>query len=228
MGVSDNVETVRLPNPATNAYALYDLAGAWTAATCPHCGGNQALLVGRAGARTGWFRCVTCLKGFVRNEQTISPSARPLRTPDKLPDGDLAVWEEVRICLGSGAYMAAVMLCRKLLLHIAVAAGLPEENEKGRGPGFAECVTHLATAGVITQQMLEWVEPIKDIGNEATHKIVVVTKEQAEQVATFTLQLLVLAYELRMTPVDEAAEPVEPVEPPSTTSAPQLHVGPPK
>ncbi|WGY03717.1 DUF4145 domain-containing protein [Nocardioides sp. QY071] len=158
-----------------------------------------------------WMRCVTCLRGFVRNGSTISPATRPKRTPSNLPADDALVWEEVRTCLGAGAYMAAVMLCRKLLLHIAVENGLPEENVKGFGPGFKQCVQHLETAGVITKQMLDWVEPIKDIGNTATHKIKAITQAEAEQVATFTEQLLVLAYELRAaTPVSPARDDDEP------------------
>lgn len=212
VGVSTGVHTLKVQKPGTNTVAMFDLNTAWASVTCPHCTGNQALRVARSEDDIAWFRCVTCLGGFVSNQGTISPSTRPLRTPDKLPPGDLAVWEEVRTCLGSGAYMAAVMLCRKLLLHLAVENGLESENAKGHAPGFAECVKHLQKAGVITQQMLEWVEPIKDVGNTANHKIATVSQDQAEQVATFTLQLLVLAYELRMTP----AAPPAPQDPGTT------------
>jgi hypothetical protein len=199
MGVSDGVSTVKLLNASRNGAAVYELKDAWVAIDCPHCGGVQALKIGQ-GPNTVWLRCATCEKGYVKNGGEVAPAALPMRTPDKLPSEDRAVWHEVRTCLGSGAHMAAVMLCRKLLLHLAVENGLEPENTKGHAPGFAECVKHLQKAGVITQQMLEWVEPIKDVGNTANHKIATVTKEQAEQVASFTLQLLVLAYELRMTP----------------------------
>lgn len=207
MGASDEIETLLLPNTATGrGVSGFPLNDAWIAVECPFCGGGQALQVGRYSYVTTWLRCVTCLHGFVVNDNVISPPTKPLRTPDKLPPADAAVWEEVRVCLGAGAYMAAVMLCRKLLLHIAVDKGLAPENDKGRGPGFAECVTHLQEVGTITGPMLDWVEPIKDIGNEATHKIVTVTQAEATEVATFTLQLLVLAYEMRRTPVAEAEE----------------------
>lgn len=195
--VTTGLKTVR--TWASGSPQIYDVEQAWYQSECPHCGGGQALMVAQSG-NAHWLRCVTCLQGAVRNGPKVSPSALPLRTPEKLPPGDAAVWEEVRLCLGAGANLAAVMLCRKLLLHIAVANGLAPENDKGRSPGFAECVEHLQRRGVITAQMRDWVEPIKDVGNTANHSIVTVTATEAEQVATFTLQLLVLAYELRMTP----------------------------
>jgi hypothetical protein len=195
---SNNVKAL---HQGTNTY--FDINSAWAESPCPHCGGGQALrvaFVDASGLPVEWFRCVTCLRGAVSNYGVISPSTRPKRTPDNLPEADALVWEEVRTCLGSGAFMAAVMLCRKLLLHIAVENGLPESNDKGFGPGFKECVVHLESVGVITKQMLAWVEPIKDVGNTATHKIAAITEEEAYQVATFTEQLLVLAYELQVGP----------------------------
>lgn len=177
----------------------FELRNAWTDSPCPSCGGTQALIVASAGLRR-WLRCVTCLEGAVDNAGTISPYALPMRDVDNLPKNDALVWKEARTCLGAGAYMAAVMMCRKLLLHIAVENGLPPESDKGRSPGFKECVQHLESSGVITARMLKWVEPIKDVGNSANHEIKTVTKDEAEKVARFTEQLLVIAYELQADP----------------------------
>lgn len=44
--------------------------------------------------------------------------------------------------------------------------------------------------------MKAWVDRIKEIGNDANHTLVPITKEQAFDVATFMEQLLILAYEL--------------------------------
>lgn len=209
MGATDGLTTFLQANRATGrGYASFDLNEAWVSADCPRCNGVQALKVGQA-LDTVWLRCATCELGFVKNGDTTAPTSLPLRTPRHLPPEDQAVWEEVRQCLGSGAHMAAVMLCRKLLLHLAVAKGLPPENNKGHSPGFEECVKHLQSTGTITQPMLEWVKPIKDIGNTANHKIRAVTLEEATDVANFTHQLLVLAYEMRRTPVPAAEGPAE-------------------
>lgn len=175
----------------------------WVDARCPHCGAQHLLIVARAQRsdgssvwRTDWLRCSACLRGSVTDDGTTYPSLKPLREPRGLPDLDSAIWEETRNCLGVGANAAAVMLCRKLLFHIAVAHGLPAKGPKDRAPSFVEAVDHLESQGVITKKMRPWVDRIKDVGNDANHELSPITAEAALDVATFTQQLLVLAYEL--------------------------------
>jgi hypothetical protein len=91
---------------------------------------------------------------------------------------------------------AAVMLCRKLLFHVAVAHGLPPKNDKDRAPTYAEAVDHLEEQGLVTRKMRPWIERIKDVGNDANHELSPIEPGVALDVATFTEQLLVLAYEL--------------------------------
>jgi len=143
-----------------------------------------------------WLRCISCFRGHVDNDGTISPGVRPLDTPDVLSGDDLAAWDEALGCLSVGANTAAVMMCRKLLFHIAVTHGLPEKDGSGRAPNFAKALRHLEDEGVITKHMRPWVDKIKDVGNEANHEIPRTSAEDAMAVAKFTRQLLMLAYEL--------------------------------
>ncbi len=193
MGVTDSLVTVRA---RAGAHAFKELDSSWVSSSCPFCGGNQALVVATAGP-TAWLRCVTCLEGHIARGGEVRPAPKPLRDPANLPPADAALWAEVRTTLGAGAYMATVMLCRKLLLHIAVAHELPPEDDRGRAPAFAACVKHLVAEGVITKPMLRWVDQIKDVGNAASHQIEPISEQDATRVATFTLQLLVLAYEVQ-------------------------------
>lgn len=71
-----------------------------------------------------WMRCVNCSVGVVENEGVNSPAPKPLTVPLGLSGDELAAWTEVRECLAVGANTAAVMMCRKLLLHVAVSNGL--------------------------------------------------------------------------------------------------------
>ena len=89
------------------------------------------------------------------------------------------------------------MLCRKLLLHIAVEKGLPAKDKRNRAPSYMDAVKHLELVGVITADMRDWVDEIKDIGNDANHELTPIAEAQARDVATFTEQLLILAYEMR-------------------------------
>ncbi|GAA1478131.1 hypothetical protein GCM10009623_25770 [Nocardioides aestuarii] len=124
------------------------------------------------------------------------PRRKPLREPLGLPTEDAAIWDEARTCLGVGASAAAVMLCRKLLSHIAVSNGLPAKDKNDRAPTFMAAVDHLEAEGIFTKRMRPWVDRIKDVGNEANHELQPVAAADALDVATFTEQLLVLAYEL--------------------------------
>lgn len=145
---------------------------------------------------TRWLRCVSCSSGHVDNSGVISPSTKPLSVPAGIPPVELAAWKEVRECLGIGAYTSAVMMCRKLLFHIAVSHALPEKNEQGRAPTYSEAVQHLEKTELITKKMLPWVERIKEYGNDANHEIIPMTIIEAKDAAIFTEQLLKLAYEM--------------------------------
>ncbi|MEU0545673.1 DUF4145 domain-containing protein [Nocardia sp. NPDC005978] len=172
----------------------------WALMECSYCGGTQALVVGYVMdslmPMTTWYRCVNCLRGSVVNDGTQSPGIKPLSTPARMPETDTAVWEEARACLAVGAYTAAVMICRKLLMHVAVAHDLPAKNEKGRAPTFVAALDHLQEEGIVTRPMRKWIDRVKEVGNEANHELTPTTKEQAMDIASFTHQLLRLAYEI--------------------------------
>jgi len=107
--------------------------------------------------------------------------------------------------LSVGASTAAVMLCRKLLVHVAVGQGLAEQNDKGRSPTFASAVEYLQDEGIITKRMRPWVDRIREVGNEANHEIPSISAEVALDIATFTEQLLRLTYEMDALMEDPAA-----------------------
>ena len=85
-----------------------------------------------------WLRCARCLNPAVSSLGVTTPGARPFSVPEGLPPEEDGIWEEVRGCLSVGAYTAAVTMCRKLLLHLAVANKLSPKNAKGHAPSFLE------------------------------------------------------------------------------------------
>lgn len=170
----------------------------WTTQICGLCGGPSRMLVVALAQSSGtkWIRCLTCYSGYVINIDAISPSVKPLSTPMGVTGVELDAWTEVRECLGVGSYTAAVMMCRKLLFHIAVANGLPATDDKDRAPTFSQAVEHLVAEGLVSARMRPWVEQIKKVGNDANHVIVPMHKDIAMDIATFTEQLLKLTYEM--------------------------------
>lgn len=207
-GLTSQMQTIDTGRPHGATYPA-TAARAWEVRICPHCGAAQMLVIAIAVEQQNsstpelvergprWYLCSSCRQPSVLVDGVIQPSSRPLRTPKGLPTTDRAIWEEARSCLGVHAYSATVMLCRKLLLHVAVEKGLPPKNKQNRAPSYMDAVRHLESSGVITADMREWVDQIKSIGNDANHELTPIAESQANDVATFTEQLLILAYEMR-------------------------------
>ncbi|MHC4573357.1 MAG: DUF4145 domain-containing protein [Planctomycetota bacterium] len=123
---------------------------------------------------------------FYENKQYPSP---PFGDHiEGLPDDVSGLYQEVRDCTSVNALTAAVMVCRKLLMHIAVDKGAD------KGKYFQEYVDCLA-AQYITPANIAWVDKIRDVGNAANHEIPSITREDAEQIITFTGMLLRLVYD---------------------------------
>ncbi|HSX06721.1 MAG TPA: DUF4145 domain-containing protein [Candidatus Saccharimonadia bacterium] len=106
-------------------------------------------------------------------------------------DDDLveALYNEARACTATSSYTAAVMCCRKLLMHIAVSLGA-EENKK-----FYFYVDYLADNNYIPPGAKAWVTQIKDKGNEANHEIKLMSQDDAEELISFSEMLLKVIYE---------------------------------
>jgi hypothetical protein len=162
---------------------------------CWSCGATQMAQLAFTSSER-WLRCVNCKSASVENDGSLAPAALPLSMPGGVEGREAEVWQEARSCLSVGAHMAAVMLCRKILLHVAVGHGLAAEDEKGRTPTFDTAVKHLREVGVITAKMTPWVDRIREIGNDANHQLGAISPAQALDVAKFTEQLLRLAYEM--------------------------------
>jgi hypothetical protein len=87
------------------------------------------------------------------------------------------------------AFTAAVLACRKLLMHIAVDKGASE------GKPFIEYVEYLSNKGYVPPNGKVWVDHIRGKGNEANHEIKIMTKEDALDLVTFIEMLLKFIYE---------------------------------
>lgn len=99
------------------------------------------------------------------------------------------LYEEARGCATANHHTAAVMLCRKILMHTAVTqrakAGLP----------FIDYVNFLVDAGYVPPNGKHWVDHIRKKGNEANHEIVIMQQQEAKDLIIFTEMLLRFIYE---------------------------------
>ncbi len=170
-------------------------SSAWYGMQCGHCGnrvsGAVVAWINRHDTvMVRWLRCTICHLGSVENNFVISPPTAGGEPVEGLPDDVGRAYAEARACLTVGAYTACELMCRKILMHVAVAKGAEE------GESFADYVTYIQGEGYITPPMVPWVDEIRRRGNLATHEIPAVERQRAEGTLTFTAQLLRLVYEM--------------------------------
>ena len=108
----------------------------------------------------------------------------------ELPPDVEALYEQARSSVTVSAFTGAVMLCRKILMHVAVGKGAKEDQT------FAWYVQWLLDEHYVPRGSEGWVDYIRARGNDANHEIVPMNKEDAAGVLRFTRALLSNVYEL--------------------------------
>lgn len=165
--------------------------------TCGYCGASIA-------SQNGWYGspndhsgtvyvyiCHSCSSPTyfdVKGRQT--PGAQYGDVVEKIPDKSVEdLYEEARRSTGAACYTAAVLCCRKLLMHIAVAKGAQPDLS------FVDYVEYLSKNHYVPRDASGWVDHIRKKGNEATHEILISTKEDAEDLVSFCEMLLKVVFE---------------------------------
>jgi hypothetical protein len=163
----------------------------WYTFTCGHCGTlvSGAVVAGYKG-RVNWLLCTSCDEGSVANGGTVVPGVPFGPSIAGVPPDTAAAYEQARRSMSVAAYTGAELICRKMLMHIAVERGAPE------GKTFAEYVSYLESSGYVTPPMKPWVDVIRKHGNLAAHVIEEPDKTRAESTLMFTAELLRLIYEM--------------------------------
>ena len=109
---------------------------------------------------------------------------------ESLNDDVRRTYDEARNALTVGAATGTVMLCRKILMHVAVDKGA------GNALSFLAYVEWLVKENWIPRGGQQWVEFIRKRGNEANHELPQMTPRDAEGILQFTELLLRNVYEL--------------------------------
>ena len=107
-----------------------------------------------------------------------------------LPADVNSAYSEARKCMSFNAFTSCELICRKILMHVAVEKGAKE------GDTFSNYVTYLENLGFVTPPMKSWVDLIREHGNKATHLLETPNKSRAESTLMFTAELLRLIYEM--------------------------------
>lgn len=101
-----------------------------------------------------------------------------------------SAWDEARATLSAGAPTAAALMCRKILMNVAVDKGAAQNLR------FVQYVDWLSEHHFIPPHIGDLTVHIKDSGNDATHEIVSVDQKEAAIVLGFTQSLLQIVYEI--------------------------------
>jgi hypothetical protein len=99
------------------------------------------------------------------------------------------IYDEARRAVTASSYTAAVLCLRKLLMHIAVSKGAKA------GETFKSYVEFLSNNNYVPPDAKDWVDHIREKGNEANHEIIMVKREDALELLGFCEMLLKLVYE---------------------------------
>ena len=163
---------------------------------CGYCGNSIASQIGYWGnyfsdKEVTIYICHKCYKptSFILGEQI--PGASFGRKVSHINDQFIEMlYEEARVCCAANAYTAAVMLCRKLLMNIAIKEGAKPNLS------YTAYVDYLNDNNYIPPNGRGWVDAIRKMGNEANHKVEFKSDEDARLILTFTEMLLKFIYEM--------------------------------
>jgi hypothetical protein len=168
--------------------------------TCGHCGKPLASNVaynkgsnenGGGSSRGSIYICHHCYSPTYFNESGVqTPGALPGEDVDGVDDpGVESLYKEARDAYSKNAFTASILCCRKLLMHVAVS------KEAKEGKSFITYVEYLSDNNFVPPGAKDWVDQIRKKGNEANHEIVIMTKEEADDLLSFVTMLLKLVYE---------------------------------
>ncbi len=131
------------------------------------------------------FICHYCLRPtYFDIDGSQIPSPIYGNSVSDVPENVETLYNEARNCLRCNAYTASVLCSRKLLMNIAVSKGEEE------GLNFIGYVNFLSDKNYIPPDGKDWVDHIRKKGNEATHEISIMKREDAEELIIFIEMLL--------------------------------------
>jgi len=167
---------------------------------CGHCGAyNAGPVVAKVTSgmpnvlhRPVWVRCSGCGEpSAIDTTGVIHPGNALGVTVEGLPPDVASTYNEARRSLSAGAPTGCELVCRKLLMHVAV-----DKCNAKAGGSFESYVAALEKSEYITAPMRKWVDLIRQHANEATHQLPTPTTERAEGTLMFTAELLRIVYEM--------------------------------
>jgi len=159
---------------------------------CGYCGEKVSSSRGyfKSGLKAKIFICPDCdCPTYFDSKDNQYPSEAYGNIVKNVPENINSLYEESRNCMRVQAFTASVMASRKLLMNIAVDKGAAE------GLKYIEYVDYLDENHYMPPDSREWVDHIRDKGNEANHEIKIMEQKDAKELINFIEMLLKFIYE---------------------------------
>lgn len=80
------------------------------------------------------------------------------------------------------------MLCRKLIMHVAVEKGAAKNQT------FKAYVDHLVKTHILSKECEEFAHHVRDLGNDANHELDATSPEEAKEMIDFLTMLCLSVY----------------------------------
>lgn len=158
--------------------------------TCGHCGSDIVSNLGYFSSKNQCiYICHKCFSPSYFYDKIQIPGALHTASFQNLDPKINDIYNEARNCFSANAFTASVMCCRKLLMHITVDKGAKQNVT------FKDYVTYLLDKNYISIEHKDWVDHIREKGNEANHEIVIMQKSEAEDLLEFCEMLLKTLYD---------------------------------
>lgn len=162
--------------------------------SCGYCGENVSPDRGYhtsngAGSFPRIYVCHVCSGPTLITEERQVPGAPYGDEVAHVPNQIEPLYQQARACMAVSGYTATVLLCRKILMNVAVNLGA-EPNLT-----FVKYVKYLADQHYVPPNAKGWVDHIRVKGNEANHEIHLMSKTDAEELISLTEMMLKIIYE---------------------------------
>lgn len=112
------------------------------------------------------------------------------RKIENLPDDIKTIYFEISESIKNNCPTAAILLGRKLIMHIAVNVAEAREGEN-----FTDYITHLQNSNYIPPKAEKWLDYMRELGNQKNHEVKIANIEEAEKILKFIEMLLIFIYE---------------------------------
>ena len=169
--------------------------------SCGWCGNQVATThgwIGDPSQRNHHMRIYICshctrptIFRLVPSEQKsiVLPAPNVAKKIKGMPDEVKQAYVEACKCLAYDAPTTAVMMCRKLLVYVAVQEGAERDLD-----GYVPYVNFLKEKGHVPPNAHKMVDHVRKIGNDANHELKPVDPAEAEALLSFMGMLLTFIY----------------------------------